>query len=159
MSSKISAATSKYASVAGHFSGHVEALKQSMWHCPMQHVQGYIGSHWTLPSGDYSLCIAPAAAIATINKTTMQKVPSLLAVLMAITMRRYYIVHISWWRRFVAFIKATKRHHWVCTRSDITNWTHQCRLILTFHPKKGLQLTCWHQIKIGVWHIKLTGTT
>ena len=47
------------------------AQKQITWHCPMQHVQGYIGSHWTLPSGDYSLRIAPTAAMATINKTTM----------------------------------------------------------------------------------------
>jgi hypothetical protein len=60
-----------------------------MRHCPMQNVQGYTGSHWTLPSGDYSLRIAPAAARATINKTTMQNVPTLLAVSMAIAMRRY----------------------------------------------------------------------
>jgi hypothetical protein len=37
----------------------------------MQHVQGYTGSHWTLSSGDYSLCIAAAAARATANKTMM----------------------------------------------------------------------------------------
>jgi hypothetical protein len=87
VSNKISAATSKCASVAGHFDGHAEALKQFMWYCPMQHVQGYIGSHWTLPSVDYLLRIAPVAAMATINKTTMQNVPSLLAISMAIKMR------------------------------------------------------------------------
>ncbi len=37
---------------------------------------------------------------------------------MAIVMRRYYTAHIAWWRRFVAFIKATKRHHWASTRSN-----------------------------------------
>jgi hypothetical protein len=42
-----------------------------MRHCPMQHVQGYTGSHWTLPSDDNSLHIAPAAARATENKTAM----------------------------------------------------------------------------------------
>jgi hypothetical protein len=63
-------------SVAGHFNGHAEALKQYMRHCPMQQVQGYTGSHWTLPSGDYSLRIAPAAARTTINKITMQNVPT-----------------------------------------------------------------------------------
>jgi hypothetical protein len=63
-------------------------LKQSTWQGPMQHVQGYIGSHWMLPSGDYSLHNAPAATMATINKTTIQNVPTLLAVLIAITMRR-----------------------------------------------------------------------
>jgi len=87
---KISVATSACASIAGHFNGHAEALKQSMWHCPMQHVQGYIRSQRTLPSGDYSLRNAPAANRVTINKTTMQNVPTLLAVSMAITMRRYY---------------------------------------------------------------------
>jgi len=58
-------------SVNGHFDGHAEALKQYMYHCLMQHVQGHTGSHWMLPSGDYSLRIALAAARATANKTTM----------------------------------------------------------------------------------------
>jgi hypothetical protein len=43
--------------------------------------------------GDYSLRIALPAAMATINTTTMQNVPSLLAVSMVITMRRYYCAH------------------------------------------------------------------
>ena len=42
-----------------------------MRHRPMQHVQGYTGSHWTPPSGNYSLRIALAAARATANKTMM----------------------------------------------------------------------------------------
>jgi hypothetical protein len=45
------------------------------------------------PSGDYSLGITLAAARATINTTIMQNVPTLLAVLMAIAMRRYYRAH------------------------------------------------------------------
>ena len=61
----------------------------------MHHVQGYIRSHWKLPSGNYSLHIAPVAARATINKMTMQNVPSLLAVLMAIAMRRHYNTRIA----------------------------------------------------------------
>jgi len=93
--SKISAATSKCVSVSGHFNGHAEALKRSTWHCPIQHVQGYIGSHWTLPSGNYTLCIALAATMVTINKTTMQNIPSLLAVSMAIAMQRYYTARIT----------------------------------------------------------------
>jgi hypothetical protein len=95
VSSKISAATSKCASVAGHFDGYAEALNQSTWHRPMHHFQGYIGNHWTLPSGDYLLRIAPAAARATINIMTMQNVPSLLAVSMAIAMRRHYTARIA----------------------------------------------------------------
>jgi hypothetical protein len=39
----------------------------------MQHVQGYPGSHWMQPSGDYSLHIAPAAARATGKQTTINK--------------------------------------------------------------------------------------
>jgi hypothetical protein len=71
-----------------------------------------------LPSDDYSLRIAPAAARMTINATIVRNVLTLLAVSMAIAMRRYYTVHIAQWRRFVAFIKATKRHHRAITRSD-----------------------------------------
>jgi len=91
-------ATNKCTSVAGHYDGHAETLKQYMWHRPMQHVQGYSGSHWTLPSGDYSLLIASVATRVTSNKT-----------LMAIAMRRYYTTHIARWRRFLAFVKATGR--------------------------------------------------
>jgi hypothetical protein len=67
-----------------------------MWHCPMQHVHGYTGSHWTSASGNYSLHIAPAATRATGKQTTINKYTNTkLAILMAITMRRYYTVHIS----------------------------------------------------------------
>jgi len=67
--------------------------------------------------GDYLLCIAPAATRVTANKTKMQNVPTLLAILMAIAMWWYYTVRIRW-RRFVAFIKATKCRCWASTYSD-----------------------------------------
>jgi hypothetical protein len=63
----------------------------------MQHDQGFTGSHWTPPSGDYLLRIALAAARAIINTIMMQHVPTLLAVLMAIAMRRNYIARIARW--------------------------------------------------------------
>ena len=88
-----------------------------------------------------------------------EHVPTLLAISMAIAMRRCYTPRIARWRRFVAFIKATKRHHRASTRSDIYNVSRQRRLFRTSHREKGLQLTCWPLITIGVWHIKLTGTT
>ena len=132
-------ATSECASVAGHLDGHAEALKQSMWHRPMQHIQGYIGSHWTLPSGDYLLRIAPAAAMATINKMTMHNVPSLLAFSIATAMRWYYTMCISRWWRFVAFIKATKRHHRVSTSSEITNRTRLPLIIWVYFIVKSLK--------------------
>ena len=85
---------------------------------PMQHdQQGFVGSHWTPPLGNFALQIAPLAARAPINSTMMQHVLTLLAVSMAIAMRRYYTTCIAQWRRFVAFIKATKCHHRTSTGS------------------------------------------
>ena len=98
----------------------------------MQHVQGYTGSHWTPPSGDYSLRIAPAAARATINSMIMKHVPTLLAVLMAIAMRRYYTARIAQWRRFVAFIKATKRHYRTSTHSNSIKPDNQISAVFSF---------------------------
>jgi hypothetical protein len=77
-------AANKCPSVAGHFDDHGGALKQYVWHRLMQHILGYTGSHWTLPSGDYLLRIALVAAWATANKTTMYYVPTLMAILMVI---------------------------------------------------------------------------
>jgi hypothetical protein len=59
----------------GHFDGHGGPPVQYKAHRPMQHqhVQGYSGSHWTPPSGDHSLRIAPAAARATGKQTTIKK--------------------------------------------------------------------------------------
>jgi hypothetical protein len=65
--------TNKCTSSAGHFDGHGSAPEQYTWHRPMQHVQGYSGSHWTPPLGNYSLRIAPAAARATGKQTTINK--------------------------------------------------------------------------------------
>jgi hypothetical protein len=86
---------------------------------PMQHYQGFTRSHWMPPSGDYSLRIASAATRATANKTKVKNVATLLTISMAITVHRYDTAHIARWRRFVAFIKATKRSHRASTRSDI----------------------------------------
>ena len=133
----------KCPSIAGHFDGHGEALKQHMRHLPMQHVQGYTESHWTPLSGDYLLHISLAAARATANKMKMQNVSTMLTFSMAIVVRRYYTARIARWRRFMAFIKATKCRHWASTRSDITNRTRHRGLILTtVHREKGFQLTC-----------------
>jgi hypothetical protein len=108
----------------GHFDGHGGAPVPYGEHRLMQHDQGFIGSHWTPPLGDYSLHIAPAAARATANKTTIQNVPTLLAILMAVAIWRYDTAHFAQWRRFVAFTKASIHHHQTSTRSVITNLTH-----------------------------------
>jgi hypothetical protein len=66
-------AANKCTSSADRFNGHGSALEQHRWHCPMQHFQGYSGSHWMPASGDYLLHIAPAAARATGIQTTINK--------------------------------------------------------------------------------------
>jgi hypothetical protein len=73
------AAANECTSVAGYFNGHGNAPVQYGAHHPMQHDQGFTESHWTPPSGDYSLRNAQAAARATINSTMMHYVPTLLA--------------------------------------------------------------------------------
>jgi hypothetical protein len=60
-------------SSTSRFDGHSSAPEQYRWHCPMRHVQGYSGSNWMLPSVNYLLRIAPAAARATGKKTTINK--------------------------------------------------------------------------------------
>jgi hypothetical protein len=65
--------TNKCTLSPGRFDGHGGAPEQYRWHHPMWHVQGYSGSHWMLPSGNYLLCIAPAAARATGKQTTINK--------------------------------------------------------------------------------------
>ncbi len=74
----------KYTSIGAHFDGLADALVLCGVHPLMQHVQGYSGSHWTPSLGKYSLHIAPAAAGAPANKTTMKNAPTLLAILMAV---------------------------------------------------------------------------
>ena len=88
--------------------------------------------------------------------------PPLLAISMSAVVRQYYTAHINRWRWFVAFLKATKRRHLASTRSDITQsdmltpdigGIFRCQINI-----KGLKLTFWPIITIGVRHIKLTGT-
>ena len=85
----------------------------------------------------------------------MQNTPTLLAISIAVVVRRYYTVHhIAQWRRFMAFLKATKCHHWASTCSNITQSdmpTPDFGGI--FHrqiAKKGLELTFRPRLTIGV---------
>jgi hypothetical protein len=115
--------TSKCTSIAAHFEGLVDAPEQYRWHCSMWHVQGYLGSHWTPPLGDYSIRIAPAAAGATANKTMMKNGPALLAFLMTAAVRRYNTVHIARWRRSRASLEATGCNHWSSVTADTIKGT------------------------------------
>jgi hypothetical protein len=65
--------TNKCTSFAGCFDGHSGVPVRYKVHHPMQHVQGNSGSHWTPASGNYLLCIAPAAARPRSKQTTINK--------------------------------------------------------------------------------------
>jgi hypothetical protein len=65
--------TNECTSSASRFNGHGGAPVQYEVHHPMQHVQGYSGSHWMPALGNYLLRIAPAAARATGKQTTINK--------------------------------------------------------------------------------------
>jgi hypothetical protein len=65
--------TNKCTSSAGCFDVHGGAPEQYRRQCPMRHVQGYSGSPWTPPLGNYLLRIAPAATRATGKQTTINK--------------------------------------------------------------------------------------
>jgi hypothetical protein len=43
----------KYTYKAGHFDGHGNAPVRNRVHCPMEEVQSFTRSHWTLPSSKY----------------------------------------------------------------------------------------------------------
>jgi len=49
----------KYKRFSGHFDDHVDALVQCGAHCPIEHNQGFMRSHWTLPLGNYLQSITP----------------------------------------------------------------------------------------------------
>ncbi len=57
---------------AGRLDCHGSPSVQYEAHLPMEHVQGYTRSHWMLPSNNYSLHIAPAAARVTANKKNVK---------------------------------------------------------------------------------------
>jgi len=126
-----------------HFDGHADALEQCTWHCHDD--QGNIGSLWMLPSGDYSLHIAPRATRTTIKKTTMKNTrTTLLAISMAIAMWWFNIARIAKWRRSRASQESTGCHHWASILSDNIKMTHQPRLFVVFVivklSKKGLKV-------------------
>jgi hypothetical protein len=99
----------------------------------MQHVQGYTGNHYTLPSGNYLLCIAPAVARATGKQMAMKNTPSLLAVLMVMTMRRHYVTAcIPRWRRSRASLEGTGHRHWASINYDYIKGTYHCRVFVVF---------------------------
>jgi hypothetical protein len=79
----------QYTTIATRFDGHNDAPVQCRVHCLMEGVQGFTRSHWTPPSGEYSLRIIPADNGVARKKKTTKKAPYLLAISMAVVLRRY----------------------------------------------------------------------
>ena len=125
------------------YDGHADALEQYGVHRLIQHDQGFTRSHWMPLSGNYLLRIAHAATRVTINKTSMENVPTLLAILMAIPMQGYNTAHIAQWRRFVAFtLKATKRHHQAITCSVSSTLLGKRARVDMLAPNNNGGMTC-----------------
>ena len=114
--------------------------------------------HWVTTR--YSLRIAPAAARATstVNKIMMQNIPTFLAVLKSVAVRRYYTVRIAWWRRSRAFIKPLNA---AIERALAPIGINRTCLPL-FWGYISLSI-CWKRAwgpnKIGVWNINLMRST
>ncbi len=149
--------TSKCTSIVAHFKGLMDVPEQYRWHCPMRHVQGYPRSHWMPPSGDYLLRIAPAATKVTANKTTTKNGPALLAISMAVVVRRYNTAHIAQWRMSRASLEATGHHHLASIAADCIKGTWLHRFFYVLHCqyiKKGRGLSQRPLLSIRILHIK-----
>ncbi len=57
------------------------------------------------------------------NKQQSTNTPKKVAMLMAVTVRRYNTMRIARWRRSRALLEATGRRHWASIMSDNLNWT------------------------------------
>ena len=97
------------------------------------------------------------------TKQQWTNTPTLLAILMAITMQRYNTVCITWLKMFTAFLEAIGCRLWASICSDNIKRTTQRRFVCgILHgqiTKKDHEVKGWHQLTIGVWHIKLTRST
>ncbi len=136
--------TSKCTSVMAHFQCLADAPVLCGVHCQMQHVQGYPGSHWMPPSGNYLLRIAPRWPPGQQQtKQRWKNGPTLLAILMAVAVRRYDTTHIARWRRSRALVKDTGRCHWASIVANSCNPSCICCFFLVFSSstcRKRLQI-------------------
>ncbi len=83
--------------------------------------------------------------------------PTLLAILMAMAVRRYNTLHIPHWRKSRALLQPTGRHHWASIAADSCNQSCIGHFFEFFHyqlVENGCGLTLRTQLTIGVWHIK-----
>jgi hypothetical protein len=66
------------------------------------------------------------------TKQRWKNVPKRLAILMAVVVRRYNIVHIAQKQRFRALLDATKRRHRASIVADSCNWSSLSYYFLSF---------------------------
>jgi hypothetical protein len=85
----------QYTTVATCFDGRNDAPVQCRVHRPMEGVQGFTRSHWMPPLGEYLLCIIPADNGVACKKKMTKRAPYLLAILMAVVVRRYDTMRIA----------------------------------------------------------------
>ncbi len=82
---------------------------------------------------------------------------------MAMAMRRYITAHIAWWRRFRAYLNATKRHHRASIVADNDKWDipmHWFCSILEVNVAGDGGISTWQgESSMGVSYIKLTRRT
>ncbi len=111
--------------------------------------------HWAT-----TCSVAPRRlAVQQANKQESTNTPTLLAILLAMAMRRYITAQIAQWRRFRASLEAIGRHHLESIMSNNIKGTWLCRFFLMFFivktVEKGRGSTLRTLFSIGVWHIKL----
>jgi hypothetical protein len=58
--------------------------------------------------------------------------PTLLAILMAVAVRRYNTAQIAQWRRSRALVVATGHHHWASIATNNCNWSCMRRYFFSF---------------------------
>jgi hypothetical protein len=97
----------------------------------MQYVQGYTRSHWMLPSGDYSLRIAPASARATANDTTMKTYSNFAGHFDGCgNAQVHYCTHCPMEEvQGRASLEATGCHHWASIMSNKIKGTYLCKFL------------------------------
>jgi hypothetical protein len=79
----------QYTTVVTRFDSCDDAAVQCCIHCLLERVQGFTRSHWTPPSGEYLLRIIPSDNGVACKKKITKKAPYLLAISMAVVVRRY----------------------------------------------------------------------
>jgi hypothetical protein len=93
------------------------------------------------------------------TKQQWKKVQTLLAILMAMAVRQYNTVHIAWWRRSTALVKADGCCHQASIAANSWNQSRICQFVSEFFHcqliEKGHGWMLRPQSTIRVWHIKM----